>query len=31
VGNVKSQYARALAKLRELVREPDYEEIRSNR
>ncbi|WP_281179754.1 SigE family RNA polymerase sigma factor [Actinoplanes subtropicus] len=31
VGNVKSQYARALAKLRELVREPNYEEIWSNR
>jgi RNA polymerase sigma-70 factor (sigma-E family) len=31
VGNVKSQYARALTKLRMLVREPNFEESRSHR
>ncbi len=31
VGNVKSQYARALAKLRQSVREPSYQESRSHR
>jgi RNA polymerase sigma-70 factor (sigma-E family) len=31
VGNVKSQYARALAKLRKLVHEPSYQESGSHR
>jgi len=31
VGNVKSQYARALGKLRNLLREPDFEETRRHR
>jgi len=31
VGNVKSQYARALAKLRTLVHEPHHQESRSHR